>query len=98
MARRKRKSYSKEFKEDAVRLVLEQGYSCREAANDLGLHSTLISRWVREMTAEQPKQPTRKEPMDKDARIRELERENLKLKMERDLLKKAATFFSNESK
>ena len=36
--------------------------------------------------------------MDKDTRIRELERENLKLKMERDLLKNAATFFVNNSK
>ena len=55
MARRKRKSYTREFKEDAVRLVVEQGYSCREAAADLGgLHSTLISRWVREMTTKTP--------------------------------------------
>jgi len=44
----KRQRYTKEFKEDAVRLVLEQGYNCREATRRLGVGSSSLTRWVRE--------------------------------------------------
>ena len=43
-----RREFSKEFKRDAISLVIEQGYSRVEAAMSLGIHSALLSRWVRE--------------------------------------------------
>ena len=44
----KRQRFTKEFKEDAIRLVLEQGYSCKEVARRLGIASSNLTRWVRE--------------------------------------------------
>jgi len=45
-----RREFSKEFKQDAVSLVIDQGYSRIEAARSLNIHHTLLSRWVREFT------------------------------------------------
>jgi transposase len=98
MARKGRRStYTNEFKEEAVKLVVEQGYTVGEVAADLGIHPALVTRWKREMG--ELKKPSNKElPVDdKDKRIKELEKENQRLKMERDFLKKAATFFANDS-
>ena len=44
----KRKKYSKEFKQDAVRLVTEQGYSIAESARNLGLNANMLARWKKE--------------------------------------------------
>jgi transposase-like protein len=43
-----RQNYSTEFKEDAIKLVLEQGYSCLQVGRRLGFHSTNVSHWVRQ--------------------------------------------------
>ena len=48
----RRKKYSKEFKLDAVSLVLEQSYSRAEAARSLGLNSNMLGRWVSEHRAD----------------------------------------------
>jgi transposase len=44
---RKRPNYTKEFKQDAIKLVLDQGYSCHEVGSRLGIASSNVSRWVR---------------------------------------------------
>lgn len=94
-----RKKYPKEFKLDAVSLVVEQGYGVTEAATSLGIHQALLSRWIKEhqepdgqafrgngkLSAEQ-------------AEIRRLKEENKRLKMEKEILKKAAVFFAQEAK
>ncbi len=96
--KRKRPKYTKEFREDAVKLVTEQGYSSNEAGRRLGINQSNISRWVREYRQEQEDMAdggvTRKELEDK---IRRLEKENRRLEMEREILKKAAAFFAKES-
>ena len=96
--KRKRPKYTKEFREDAVKLVIEQGYSSNEAGRRLGVSQSNISRWVREYRKDQEDMAnggvTRKELEDK---IRRLEKENRRLEMEREILKKAAAFFANES-
>jgi transposase len=48
-----RKKYSKEFKEDAASLVIEQGYSRKEAASSLGISSGMVGRWVRESQSDE---------------------------------------------
>ena len=45
-----RREFSKEFKRDAISLVIDQGYSRVDAARSLGIHNALLSRWVREHT------------------------------------------------
>ena len=96
--KRKRPKYTKEFKEDAIKLVTEQGYSSLEVGRRLGINSSNISRWVRQYRQDQEDIAdggvTRKELEEK---IRRLEKENKRLEMEREILKKAAAFFAKES-
>lgn len=96
--KRTRQNYTKEFIQDAVQLVTEQGYGCTEVARRLGINRSNITRWVREyhQMAEIPPdgQPGPNELKDE---IRRLKKENKRLLMEREILKKAAAFFAKES-
>jgi len=96
--KKKRPKYTKEFKEDAVKLVTEQGYSSIEVGRRLGINSSNVSRWVRQYRQDLEDVSeggvTRKEMEEK---IRRLEKENKRLEMEREILKKAAAFFAKES-
>jgi transposase len=94
-----KREFSKEFKRDAISLVIEQGYSRIEAAKSLDLHSALLSRWIREYTddggdAFRGKGKLRPEQEE----LRQLREENKRLKMEKEILKKAAVFFAKETK
>lgn len=93
-----RKSYTREFKVEAVRLVTGQGVSCAEAARDLGLHPSVLYRWVREYGGG-PHQafPGHGQQGTAQAEITALRREVRKLKAERDILKKAAAYFASAS-
>ena len=79
-------------------MVLEQGYSSSEAGRRLGIHSSNISRWVREFRRDQEELTesgiTRRELEEE---LRRLRKENKRLEMEREILKKAAAFFAKES-
>ena len=94
-----KREFTKEFKRDAVSLVIDQGYSRIEAARSLDIHSALLSRWVREYTEEggdafRGKGKLRPEQEE----LRQLREENKRLKMEKEILKKAAVFFAKETK
>ena len=96
--KRNRQHYTKAFKNDAINLVVEQGYSCNEVGRRLGINQTNVSRWVREYRQENDP------PVDGAASRSELEfenkrlrKENQRLQMEREILKKAAAFFAKES-
>ena len=91
MAKLKRRVYSAEFKADAVRLVTEQGYSVAEAARNLGVYPNLLGTWKRKLEAE-----TQGLTEDERMELKRLLAENQRLRMERDILKKAAAFFANE--
>ncbi len=95
---RTRQRYTKEFKQDAVQMVLEHGYSCAEAARRLGTSAPNVVRWVREHR-EQKEATDKGKPAPKDlqAELKRLQKENERLRMEREILKKAAAFFANES-
>jgi transposase len=92
-----RKKYTKEFKEGAVNLVKEQGYSCREAGASLGVHGTLISRWVKEASVKAEPFPGNGNSTPEQQEIRRLQEEVRRLKMEKEILKKAAAFFAQET-
>ena len=87
---KKRREFSKEFKQEAVALVVEQGYSLAEAGRSLGVRENLIGRWKRQLEVEQGDAfPGRGKLTPEQQRIRELEEENRRLRMEKDILKKA---------
>ena len=88
---KKRRTFSAEYRHDAVRLVLEQGYPQAEAARSLGIGCTAISRWVQEFNANGDEAfPGHGNLPPSAAELKRLERENKQLRLEREILKKAA--------
>ena len=95
---RTRKQYTREFKRDAVRLVTEQGYNQAEAARNLGIERRLLGRWIKEFRQDESEAFRGNGKLTSEQeQLRRLREENRRLKMERDILKKAATFFAKES-
>lgn len=92
MARRK---HTREFKVSAVKLVNEQGYSVAEAAKSLGVDPNSVRGWVGKFSGEPGLTPSGDGALA--AELRRLRKENARLLMERDILKKAAAFFARES-
>jgi transposase len=93
-----RRQFSREFKVEAVRLVTERGVSVAQAARDLDIHENLLRSWKRELGADPQRAfPGQGVMKPEQAEIDRLKRENAKLRMERDILKKAAAFFAKES-
>ena len=93
-----RKKYTREFKQDAIRLVTEQGYRQTEAAKNLGIDRSMLVRWMREFQADESEAFRGNGKLTAEQEeLRRLREENRRLKMERDILKKAATFFAKES-
>ena len=92
--------FSLEFKQDAAKLVLEKGYSHQQAAEHLGVSLSALGRWVRaDRKPSGSDSVTRKVALnlaDHDELVR-LRRENEQLRMEREILKKAAVFFAKET-
>ncbi len=91
MARRK---YTREFKVSAVKLVNEQGYSTGQAAKSLGVDRASVRDWVKKFTDEEGLAPSGDGALQ--AELRRLRKENAQLRMEREILKKAAAFFAKE--
>ena len=95
----KRKHYSKQFKVDAVKLVIEQGYNVSEAARNLGIHHSSLRNWKKQLETDGNQSFPGKGHMTSDKEeLYRLRKENKRLRMEREILKKAAAFFANESK
>jgi transposase len=92
---RNRRSYSPEFKEEAVRAVIETSRPIAQVAKELGIHEATLGNWVnvyrREHAGDEP-------PLNvsERARLRELEREARELRMENEFLKKAAAYFAKD--
>ena len=94
-----RKKYSKEFKLDAVSLVKEQGYSQKEAASSLSICPNMLSRWIKEQDADTGQAFRGNGKLtEEQLELKRLREENKRLKMEKEILKKAAAFFAQETK
>lgn len=93
--KRKRRHFTPEFKAEAVRLCLVGDRSVPQVAQDLDLTETALREWVKRAAASGEKGPTVTE--DERAELERLRRENKRLQMERDILKKAAAFFAKEN-
>ncbi len=91
--------YSKEFKEEAVRISREPGRTCRSVAKELGIHPGTLYRWRREARADGDEAfPGKGKQTTEKARISELERENRRLRQEREILKKAMSIFADKER
>ena len=95
-----RKFYSKEFKIEAVKLVTENGYKAQEAAKNLGVSASSISKWKRQLCSDGPVAafPGKGCLKPLDAELRDLRRELERTKRERDILKKAVAYFAEPLK
>jgi len=93
--KRSYKQYSKEFKDEAVALVLEQGYSVQDAAKSLGIGANMLYKWK-----ELYEQRTQGKVLAEDERdeLKRLRKEVKELRMEKEILKKASAFFAKEMK
>ncbi len=89
-----RRTFTAEFKQEAVALVQRSGQSANQVAKELGVSQTALSRWLRDARrpAESPN------GFHAAAELRALRQEVDRLRMEREILKKAAAFFANESR
>ena len=93
-----RRKFSREFKLEAVKLVMDRGVAVAQAARDLDLHENVLRKWVREQAAD-PQQafPGHGQMKPEQLEIDRLRREVARLKAERDILKKAAAYFARDS-
>jgi transposase len=92
---RNRRQFTAEFKRDAVELVRTTGRPIAELARELGIYDSTLGNWVRQDRIDRGAQDGLS--TDDRARLRELERENTKLRMERDLLKRTVAFWVKET-
>tara|TARA_B100001123_G_C15236361_1_gene997272 strand:+ start:93 stop:404 length:312 start_codon:yes stop_codon:yes gene_type:complete len=91
--KRRRRRHTEEFKREAVKLIDDEHLSVAEAARNLGIHPSLLRNWKQRIDAENEDTLLTEDERMEIARLRA---ENRRLKMERDILKKAAAFFANE--
>ena len=93
-----RRQFSREFKLEAVKLVRDRGVSVAQASRDLDVHENVLRKWMRAQSADpQHAFPGQGVMRPEQAEIDRLRKEVAKLKMERDILKKAAAYFAKES-
>lgn len=94
--KRTRRKFTDEFKEGAVRLVLDEGKTVAEVARDLDLTQSALGGWVKQARADRSKGKTGLTTAEREELAR-LRKENRQLKTERELLKKWAAFFAKET-
>lgn len=93
-----RKNFTSDFKEEAVKLVTEQGYKLSEAADRLGISKSALSLWKRALLREgnvKSAFPGKGYLKPEEAAVKELQKEVERLRRERDILKKAMAYFTN---
>ncbi len=91
----RRKKYSSEFKEEAVKMVIESSRPAAEVAREIGVNEGMLGNWVAKYRSEH----VGDEPpltLSERVRLRELERENRELRMKSEFLGKAVAFFAQE--
>ena len=94
-----RKKHPKEFKLDAVSLVLDQGYTRAEAARSLDINANMLGRWIKEQQSDDGhafRGNGKLTPEQEE--IRKLKTQVKRLEMEKDILKKATVFFAKETR
>lgn len=103
MSRGKHRRHSKEFREQACKLVTEQGYSALRAAKELGIARNTLWNWLTEsgqfgLRAQKREQAIGDDPRALRVRVKELEQRVRQLETEKQILKKATAFFARENR
>lgn len=88
--------YSPEFKDEAVRQIVERGYSVAEVSDRLGVSSHSLYKWVKAVTPDKTEQNTA-ELVEAKSEVLRLRAQLRRTEEERDILKKAARYFARES-
>jgi transposase len=91
---RRRRQFTEEFKGDAVELVRSTGRPIAQIARELGIYDSTLGNWVKQDRIDRGEREGL--TSDEQARLRELERDNARLRMERDLLKRTVAFWVKE--
>jgi transposase len=95
----KRRSFTREFKIETVQMLTNTDTSVVQAAEDFGIHPNTLYKWVRQYSEQaEDAFPGKGRQTSEAEQIRQLQRENQRLRMERDILKKAMAIFSKEPK
>ena len=95
---RKRSQYTEEFKREAVGLITGRGYGVTEAARNLGINAQMLGRWKNRIEHEDNGASVGNGGLSVDQEeLQRLRKENTRLRMERDILKKTVSFFASES-
>jgi transposase len=93
-----RNHYDKEFKENAIQLVLKSKESVSKISEDLGINESTLGNWVTRYRKQAGKSDEQlQQEKEESEELRRLRRENALLKQERDILKKAAAYFAKEA-
>jgi transposase len=96
--KRSQRRFTQEFKDEAVRMVLEGDRTVVEVAREFGIHDTTLGNWVRLYKHQHEGEQAHSLSGPDRARLRELERENKELREKVQFLKKAAAFFAGETR
>ena len=96
LEKKKYRTYSREQREEAVKLVRVSGQSLAQVARDLDIPENTLWNWVNRARIDAGEGPPGALTTDEREELRRLRRENIRLRMERDFLKKAAAFFARE--
>ena len=91
--KKQKRTFTEEFKRDAVALVVNQGYSVSQASRSLGINDNLIYKWRKDLEAKVGGSTLALAERDELKRLR---KENKRLKMEAEILKKASAYFAKE--
>jgi transposase len=92
---RNRRQFTEEFKRDAVELVRTSGWPIAVIARELGIYDSTLGNWVKQDRIDRGEREGL--TSDERARLHELERDNARLRMERDLLKRTVAFWVKET-
>ena len=98
MTRKPYKQYSREFKLEAVRLAEAGDKTASQVARELGIRVNQLWKWTKQLEAEKAAGGPPKLGRPADGELERLRRENVRLKEENEILKKAAIYFARESK
>lgn len=94
-SKRSKKQFTKDFRVEAAKLVVEQGMTQAEVSKDLGINGPTLSRWVQQYRESGVSAfPGKGRLRPEDQRIKDLEAQVRRLTMERDILKKATAYFA----
>jgi transposase len=94
--KRKRRNYTEEFKKEAVSLARSSG-NIAQVARDLGIPSSCLGNWLRQAKVDAGEGPAGALTTEEKEELRRLRKENKRLRMEREILKKATAFFAKEN-